>query len=362
MGIQESYNRVAGEIQSQSDLISQIKTALAGKAAGGSGVTLPDIAEDVLGKASDLAANKQLIDSNGNVVTGTLGEVPTGSSIFGTHDHVVGGTNGDTKFNVKATWDGAGLDGAIIRGGICPGVRNVPTSLLGDAQLSDVAKGKTFTSAAGYLAVGNMEPSSGGVELPDIDDSVLGSASDLVEGKKLIAPDGTVVTGEIPKRTSSDLTESGITVTAPAGYYASEAKKTVTVPTETKTVTSNGTYTPSSGKYFSSFTVNVGTSSGYKSGDIVKAFPASATLVSGYNVSSVSASDSVKKDENGVVSLSGMTSTVAIGSIDNVKDHYVKASSGSIYYVPAGATITQGGTTYNKTYTVDKANLMFVLA
>ena len=39
MGIQESYNRVAGEIQSQADLISQIRGILAKKAAssGGSG-------------------------------------------------------------------------------------------------------------------------------------------------------------------------------------------------------------------------------------------------------------------------------------------------------------------------------------
>lgn len=39
MGIQESYNRVAGEIQSQSDLISQIRGVLAKKAtsSGGSG-------------------------------------------------------------------------------------------------------------------------------------------------------------------------------------------------------------------------------------------------------------------------------------------------------------------------------------
>lgn len=127
------------------------------------GAQLPTIAEDVLGTASDLAENKQLIDADGNIVTGTLIEVPAGSSLFGTYDHKIGGTEGSTTFNVGATWDGAGLDGVIMRGGTCPGVRNVPTSLLGDAELSDVAKGKTFTSAAGYLAVGTREESGGGL-------------------------------------------------------------------------------------------------------------------------------------------------------------------------------------------------------
>lgn len=348
MGIQESYNRVAGEIQSQADLIAQIKSAIAEKAAGGD-VELPAIDADVLGSASDLAEGKQLIGPDGSIVVGNLPistwiSMGTGVSMHHDGSRLTMSTINDSR---KIFENGAAL-------GVSASADN-----LGDATPADVRAGVTFTSKSGLKIPGELEV---GVQLPDIDDSVLGSASDLVEGKKLIAPDGTVVTGEIPKRTSSDLTESGITVTAPAGYYASEAKKTVTVPTETKTVTSNGTYTPSSGKYFSSFTVNVGTSSGYKSGDIVKAFPASATLASGYNVSSVSASDSVTKNENGVVSLSGVTSTVAIGSIDNVKGRYVKASSGSIYYVPADATITQGGSTYSKTYTVDKANLMFVLA
>jgi hypothetical protein len=129
------------------------------------GVELPSIAEDVLGKASDLAEGKQLIDPDGNIVTGTLIEVPSGSSLFGTHDHVVGGTEGATTFNVKATWDGASLDGVIMRGGTCPGIRDVPTSLLGDAECSDVAKGKTFTSVAGYLARGTREES--GITLPE---------------------------------------------------------------------------------------------------------------------------------------------------------------------------------------------------
>lgn len=42
-----------------------------------------------------------------------------------------------------------------------------------------------------------------------------------------------------------------------SGVYTTGAVKVAAVPTETKTVTGNGTYTPTSGKFFSSVTVNV---------------------------------------------------------------------------------------------------------
>lgn len=161
------------------------------------GVELPSIADDVLGTAYDLAENKQLIDADGNIVTGTLIEVPPGSYLFGMYDHEVNGTKGDTTFKVAATWNVDALNGVIVRNGAHPAVRNVPTALLGDAECSDVAKGKTFTSAAGYLAVGTREESSGGVELPTIAEDVLGTASDLAEGKQLIDADGNIVTGEV---------------------------------------------------------------------------------------------------------------------------------------------------------------------
>lgn len=129
------------------------------------GIELPDIAEDVLGKSSDLAKDKQLIDPDGNIVTGTLSEVPVGTSLFGTHGYKTSGTKGNTTFNVVATWSVDDLDGVIVRNGASLGAQNVPTSLLGDAECSDVAKGKIFTSIAGYLAEGTREES--GITLPE---------------------------------------------------------------------------------------------------------------------------------------------------------------------------------------------------
>ena len=57
------------EINTQTDLIEQIVTALNGKAAGGD-ITLPTLNNP--GTASDLLEGKELIDGNGNVVTGTI--------------------------------------------------------------------------------------------------------------------------------------------------------------------------------------------------------------------------------------------------------------------------------------------------
>lgn len=59
------------EVDAQAALIQQIKTALEGKAGGG-GTVLPTLTNP--GSASDLREGKQLIDADGNVVTGTMGE------------------------------------------------------------------------------------------------------------------------------------------------------------------------------------------------------------------------------------------------------------------------------------------------
>lgn len=65
-----------------------------------------------------------------------------------------------------------------------------------------------------------------GTQLPEL--TTPASASDILSGKEAIDEDGEVITGTIATKTSSDLTASGPTVTVPAGYYASQASKSVT--------------------------------------------------------------------------------------------------------------------------------------
>ena len=53
-------------------------------------------------------------------------------------------------------------------------------------------------------------------------------SSNMLSGTVGTKADGTSATGNIASKTSSDLTASGLTVTAPAGHYASDATKTLT--------------------------------------------------------------------------------------------------------------------------------------
>lgn len=72
------------------------------------------------------------------------------------------------------------------------------------------------------------------------------AAGSLLSGKTATKNDGTKVTGNISTKTSSDLTVSGATVTAPAGYYSVSASKSITNGTATTpatTITTNPTIT-----------------------------------------------------------------------------------------------------------------------
>lgn len=66
----------------------------------------------------------------------------------------------------------------------------------------------------------------GTAKFMDTGDATLSSGSQMLDGVTAYAG-GTKVTGTIETKTSSDLTASGATVTAPAGYYASAASKSV---------------------------------------------------------------------------------------------------------------------------------------
>jgi hypothetical protein len=57
-------------IQTEADLINQIRVSLNGKAAGGEGVTLPELSNP--GDATKVLADYEFIDGEGNVVTGTM--------------------------------------------------------------------------------------------------------------------------------------------------------------------------------------------------------------------------------------------------------------------------------------------------
>ena len=82
-----------------------------------------------------------------------------------------------------------------------------------------------------------------GTTLIDTTQKTVTSAS-MLSGTTALKNDGTDITGSIASKTSSDLTASGATVTAPAGYYASSASKSVasgSATTPATTITANPT-------------------------------------------------------------------------------------------------------------------------
>ena len=82
---------------------------------------------------------------------------------------------------------------------------------------------------------------SGNAEFFDVSDATLDNNSKLLSGVTAYGGNGTKYTGNIATKTSSDLTVSGATVTAPAGYYATNATKTVASGAATAPASISGT-------------------------------------------------------------------------------------------------------------------------
>jgi hypothetical protein len=82
---------------------------------------------------------------------------------------------------------------------------------------------------------------SGTAEFYDNSEATISNGNQMLSGVKAVGSDGTVYTGTIPNRNSSDLTASGDTVSVPAGNYASAASKSVESGSVTAPSTISGT-------------------------------------------------------------------------------------------------------------------------
>lgn len=157
MALTDKLNAIADAIREKTGkqdqmTLSQMPEEISQIAATGGGVTLPELTNPA--SATDLALDKQLIGPDGNVVTGTLNEIGEGQ-LLGANQNarlIASGTN--VYITGETTGEG------IIRPGASCRIR-VPASEFGDAAVEDVAKGKTFTSAAGLLMEGTLEVGGG---------------------------------------------------------------------------------------------------------------------------------------------------------------------------------------------------------
>ena len=138
---------------------------------------------------------------------------------------------------------------------------------------------------------------NGEVQMDVTSDTV--TAGSMLSGTTATKNDGTKATGTIASKSSSDLTVSGATVTAPAGYYSASASKsvtTMTLPTTTSTSATSG--------YTSKATLDRSTSDRY------------LNIAPGYN--STGGYYKINKVADGSVtapsSISGTSATVSTGT------------------------------------------------
>lgn len=105
--------------------------------------------------AADIASGKTAY-VNGTKVTGALFEVTEGSKVYANNSPTLSWRDDGNVETTGTYGTSGGGDGGIFRPGAMFAVRT-PAEQYGDATAGDVAKGKTFTSAAGLLVVGTHE-------------------------------------------------------------------------------------------------------------------------------------------------------------------------------------------------------------
>lgn len=134
---------------------------------GGGDVTLPTLTNP--GTEDDLLLNKELIDENGNIVTGKLKEIINSFSLYDDVEVVID----DGIIELFAPF----VEDAIVRNG-CQSRLGISASEFGDALPEDVVEGKFFTSASGLRTLGTLQVANYyyGSDEPDAD---LGNNGDI---------------------------------------------------------------------------------------------------------------------------------------------------------------------------------------
>lgn len=265
----------------------------------------------------------EMVDAVDGIDTGGGGITPTGNI-----DITSAGTTDVTNYATATVPQGSlgvGFDrGFYTDGGVRKWHARGYASTIDGGEEGWIAAGDYW----GNYAVFNAIPAGTSVT-PTESAQTIGGASVMMEGAVTVnaIPSNYVGTG-ITRRSSSDLTASGATVSVPSGYYASNASKAVSSGTEGTPTATKGTVT----NHSVSITPSVTNTAGYISGGTHNGTAVSVSaseLVSGNLAITENGSDiDVANYSTVSVNVSGGSSTVAVGT----KTATLSASASSIQF------------------------------
>lgn len=221
--------------------------------------------------------------------------------------------------------------------------------------------GGYFMSGIGYQLVYITDTlTQGEVVGPSLDLSqVTVTEASMLDGVKAYDNTGKLIEGSIQSQAAQTITPKTTDQTIAAGKYLSGVQ---TIKGDSNLIAGNIK------KGVSIFGVAGSYEGGGSSGDIVKGWAeTNVTLASG-TTARVNVGTAVTHT-NGKVSISNSTSVTvsSVDALEQCKGKYAQrygtgTTTYDVYFIPEDATFTQSGTSYNKSFTVNTANPMVVLA